>query len=200
MPVQSWTTAPTASRSTEGRINGRSPCAVASSAILPRRLAKASARSSAVISAGTGIVAPPSPAMRASGSVDGSGSGGGVSGAGGTSPTVPVSSTAAPSPRNRARKSRISSTSAFSASQRSRAASRSACARDSAASTSALRSPTSMPMASSRPMIPASISNDCRRRSISSTSAGVACCETATRAQTVSSRLIALSGNCREGI
>jgi hypothetical protein len=49
-------------------------------------------------------------------------------------------------------------------------------------------------------MMPLSTSSAWRRRRISSTSAGVACCDIATRAQAVSSKLTALSGSCRAGM
>jgi hypothetical protein len=62
------------------------------------------------------------------------------------------------------------------------------------------RSPTSMPIASSRPMISLSVRSASRRRWQSSSSAGVACWLTATRAHAVSSRLTALSGSWRPGM
>jgi hypothetical protein len=58
----------------------------------------------------------------------------------------------------------------------------------------------SMPMAFSRPMMPSSVSSASMRLRQSSTSAGVACRLTATRAQAVSSRLTALSGSWRAGM
>ena len=58
----------------------------------------------------------------------------------------------------------------------------------------------SMPMAPSRAMMPCSVSSASMRRAQSSTSAGVACRLTATRAQAVSSRLTDLSGSWRAGM
>jgi hypothetical protein len=57
-----------------------------------------------------------------------------------------------------------------------------------------------MPMAASRSMISCSTVSASMRRWQSSTAGGVACWDTATRAQAVSSRLTALSGSWRAGM
>jgi hypothetical protein len=62
------------------------------------------------------------------------------------------------------------------------------------------RADVSMPMAASRAMMSSSVCSASMRRRQSSTSAGVACWLTATRAQAVSSRLTALSGSWRAGM
>ena len=68
------------------------------------------------------------------------------------------------------------------------------------AATSVPRSPIATPTAASRSTMPDSISSASMRRWQSSTSAGVACWLTATRAHAVSSRLTALSGSWRAGM
>jgi hypothetical protein len=71
---------------------------------------------------------------------------------------------------------------------------------DSCSVASASRSAVSMPMAFSRPMMPSSVFSASMRLRQSSTSAGVACRLTATRAQAVSIRLTDLSGSWRAGM
>ncbi|MNS72675.1 hypothetical protein D3C72_1060940 [compost metagenome] len=170
MPVQSATTEATACSSTEGRMSGDSPCTAWILACSSCSSASSVARSGPA-SAGSAAASPF---------------------AGASTGLLPA--------RSLLRSSSRRSTSPFSSCQR--AFNASSCTFDSASSvaTSAARLVTSMPMASSRPMISCSTVRPSMRRMQSSTSGGVACCDTATRAQAVSSRLTALSGNWRAGM
>jgi hypothetical protein len=102
--------------------------------------------------------------------------------------------------RSLLRSSSSRSTSPFSSFHRASSPSSWVFDSSSSAATCAARLVTSMPMASSRPMISCSTVSPSMRRMQSSTSGGVACCDTATRAQAVSSRLTALSGSWRAGM
>ena len=198
MPVQSATTEATACPSTVGRMRGVSPCIWASPACFSFSSASHCARSSAVgtaASAGAGAAA------------GGPGSAPPLASAVGEAPAAAAlasatfaSSTGLPPARSLPRSSRIESTSSFSCCQRSVRTARRSRSPAMAFSAWARRSPASNPTVSSRPMISSSVCSPSMRRCASSTSAGVACCEIATRAHAVSSRLTALSGNCRAGI
>ncbi len=111
-----------------------------------------------------------------------------------------ATSTLPPSPRSLARSSRIWSTKPFSSCQRASSCARRVSSTCNFSLASAWRWAVSMPMAVSRAMISSSTFKPSIRRRQSSTSAGTACWLMATRAQAVSSRLTALSGNWRAGM
>ncbi len=159
MPVQSPTTAATASESTTAKTIGSSPWAAAISA---------SAASSASRKAASSSSAPSSRAL-ARASV------------------------------RALRLTRTPSSAAFSRSHLAVTSSSATWASWICSSSLAMRSPLLYCPSRSRSAISSSIFNSCRRRRRSSTGAGVACWETPTRAQAVSSRETALSGNWRAG-
>jgi hypothetical protein len=113
---------------------------------------------------------------------------------------LPVPSTGWWPLRSLARSASSSSTSAFSSFQRVSSGQARALLRQQLVLRRPRARPMSMPMAFSRPMMPSSVSSASMRLRASSTSAGVACRLTATRAQAVSSRLTDLSGSWRAGM